>query len=259
MQGTEARRHEGTKGVALVTGGAKRVGRAIVLELARAGYEIALHFGASRGDAKKTADDVLALGRRCALIEGDLADPDTWPQVVNRAVAELGRLDVLVNNASMFDARSPQERGKTASTYDAVEWDDLFRVNATAPSGLCHFARPHLEAGGRGRIVNICDIAAERPWPGYLSYCASKAALVAITRGLAIAYAPKVTVNGVSPGIAIFPEQYPPDLQQKLISQVPLQRAGTPEDIARLVRYLVESGDYITGQIIAVDGGRSLV
>lgn len=244
--------------VALVTGGAKRVGRAIVLELARAGCDIALHYRTSRADAAKTADDVKALGRRCVLVKADLADAKRWPGIVVETVDSLGRLDVLVNSASMFDPRPRQQREQDGVKFDAAQWDQLFRVNATSAAGLSHFARPHLEAGGSGQIINICDISADRPWPGYVSYCASKAALVAITRGLALAYAPSITVNGVSPGIAVFPDEYPAALRKKLVAQVPLMRAGTPEDIAGLVRYFVESGDYVTGQIVAVDGGRSL-
>ncbi len=244
--------------VALVTGGARRVGRAIVLAFAQAGCDIGLHFRSSRDDAEHTASDVRKLGRRCVLVEADLLRETTWPQIVEQTVAALGRLDVLINNASMFDSRPPKERKNTSAGFETGEWDQMFRVNTTAAAGLCHFARPHLEAGGQGRIVNLCDIAAEEPWPSYLSYCCSKAALIALTRGLARAYAPRITVNGVSPGIAIFPDEYPPELRSKLISQVPLQRAGTPEEVASLVRYLVESGDYITGQIIAIDGGRSL-
>src|SRR4029078_11463754 len=139
-------------------------------------------------------------------------------------VAELGRLDALVNNASMFDPRPEQERKKEIVDFNVAEWDGLFRVNATEAGALCHYARPHLEAGGHGHIVNLCDVAAEEPWPSYLSYCCSKAALVALTRGLAKAYAPGVRVNGVSPGIAAFPDEYPTELRAKLISQVPLQR-----------------------------------
>ncbi len=244
--------------VALVTGGAKRVGRAIALELAEAGYDIGLHYRASREDAEKTGGEIQAMGRRCALIQADLADESTWPGIIERTVAALARLDALVNNASVFDPRPRQKRMADGGGFDAAEWGTMFRVNATAAAGLCHFARPHLEAGGCGRIVNLCDIAAEKPWPGYLSYCCSKAAMVALTRGLALAYAPRITVNGVSPGIAEFPDDYPPELRNKLVSQVPLQRAGTPEEVAGLVRYLVESGDYVTGQIIAIDGGRSL-
>lgn len=244
--------------VALVTGGARRVGRAIAIALAEAGYAIALHFRSSGVDAQSTADEVQKLGRRCALIEADLSNEATWPRIIDQTIAALGRLDVLVNNASLFDPRPRLDRHTTGAGFDVVDWDRMFRINATAAAGLSHYARPHLEAGGQGRIVNLCDISAENPWPGYLSYCCSKAALVALTRGLAKAYAPRITVNGVSPGIAEFPKEYPVEFRNKLIAQVPLKRAGTPDEVARLVRFLVESGDYITGQIIAIDGGRSL-
>ena len=110
-----------------------------------------------------------------------------------------------------------------------------------------------------GKVVNICDIAAERPWSDHLAYCASKAGLVAATKALARALAPDIQVNGVAPGIAIFPDSYSDDLRRRLVSRVPLARPGTPEEVAVLVRFLVESADYITGQIIPIDGGRSLV
>jgi len=201
---------------------------------------------------------VKKLGRRCELIQADLADESTWEGVVQQCTASFGRLDVLVNNASEFDPR-PSGQRNPRHEFKPAEWERLFRVNATAPAALCHFARPYLDASGRGRVVNLCDIASERPWPTYLSYCSSKAALVALTRGLARLYAPKITVNGVSPGIAEFPKEYPADLRKKLVEQVPLKRPGTPEEVAALVRYLVDEGSYVTGQIIAIDGGRSAV
>lgn len=245
--------------VALVTGGAKRVGREIVLELARAGCDIGLHYRSSHEDARRTAAEVQQLGRRCAVLRHDLADPASWARLIEETAAALGRLDVLVNNASMFDPAPPRERRVQNSEFDPQEWDQMLRVNCTAAAGLCHHARPHLNSGAQGRIINLCDVAAEKPWPGYLSYCCSKAALVALTRGLARAYAPKITVNGISPGIAVFPEEYPQQLREALVAQVPLERAGTPQEVARLVRYLVVEGGYITGQIITIDGGRSLL
>lgn len=245
-------------GVALVTGGARRVGRAIVLALAEAGYDIGLHYRSSGGDARETARQVKRFGRRCTLLQGDLADPARWEPLIEKVVQTLGRLDVLVNNASAFDPRPPAKRNSRGK-FRLAEWDELYRVNAIAPAALCHYARTYLKAGGPGRIINLCDIAAERPWPSYLSYCCSKAALVTLTRGLARLYAPKITVNGISPGIAEFPDAYTASLRKKLIEQVPLQRPGTPEDIAALTRFLATEGGYITGQVIAVDGGRSLV
>ena len=135
----------------------------------------------------------------------------------------------------------------------------MLRVNLTAPVALAYHAQKHLAARGRGRIVNLCDISAERPWSTHLAYCASKAGLVAATKALAKALAPRITVNGVAPGIAEFPDEYSERTRQDLIAQVPLRRAGTPEEVAQLVRFLVESGDYLTGEIIAIDGGRGIV
>jgi pteridine reductase len=131
-------------------------------------------------------------------------------------------------------------------------------VNVFAPALLIECAAEWLRRCGAGKVVNLCDISAERPWPGYSAYCASKAALVNLTRSVARKLAPEVQVNGVSPGIAEFPEDYSTQLRERLIAKVPLKRAGSPQDIAHAVRFLVEHGDYITGQIINVDGGRSI-
>jgi len=239
----------------LVTGGARRVGRAIALELAGAGCEVVVHCHKSRTDADAVAQRIRAMGRKAEVIEGDLSDPQEWPTLIDRTVAALGRLDVLVNNASLFLT----EAGDDLAAFDVERWDAMFRVNLTAPVGLCHHAAPHLAAHGDGCVVNLCDISVERPWPGHLSYAASKAGLTAMTRALARALAPKVRVNGVAPGIAIFPRSYSQELRDTLVDRVPLKREGTPEDVARAVRFLCESGVYVTGQIINIDGGRSVV
>ncbi len=241
--------------VALVTGGAKRVGRAIVLELARGGCDVVVHYRRSEADAASVASAVTAMGRRASTVKGDLSNPDDWPRIVQESVNRFGRLDILVNNASAFLTGSPD----TIEGFNLDEWDLMMRTNLTAPVALSHHAFPHLAAHRAGKIINLCDISADRPWANHLAYCASKAALVAVTRGLAKALAPAVQVNGVAPGIAEFPDSYSQELREQLIAKVPLRRAGTPEDIARAVRFLVESGDYITGQIIPVDGGRSVV
>ena len=240
--------------VALVTGGARRVGRAIVLELARAGCDVVVHLGRSQDDADSVVDEIRAMGRGAVSVSAPLEEPAAWKAIVDRAIGAFGRLDVLVNNASAFLTDAPD----TLEAFDPQLWERMLRVNLLAPMGLCHHAAPHLSANGNGRIVNLLDIAVERPWSTHLAYVASKAALASMTRALAKALAPRVCVNGVSPGIAIFPEAYDEELRRELVEKVPLKRAGTPEDIARTVRFLVESGDYITGQIVNVDGGRSL-
>lgn len=239
----------------LVTGGARRVGRAIVLELARAGCDVAVHYHRSEPEAVAVAEQVRALGRRAVTICGDLLDSGAWPRLIEETVAGLGGLRILVNNAAEFLTDGLD----TLDALDVDRWDRVFRLNVLAPTALCRCARPHLEAGADGRIVNLCDISARRPWPDHLAYCASKAALECVTRALAIELAPAVKVNGVAPGIAVFPDAYPKALRDRLVGRVPLGRAGSPGEIARLVRFLVESGDYMTGQVIALDGGRSLV
>jgi len=241
--------------VALVTGGAKRVGRAIALELARGGCDVAVHYRRSQADAEAVVALANGLGRRAIAVDGDLTDPAAWPRIVQRTVDGLGRLDILVNNASMF----LPDGADSLEQFDSVVWDETLRTNLTAPVGLCHHARRHLAANGMGKVVNVCDIAADRPWPDHLAYCASKAGLVAVTKALARALAPEVQVNGVAPGIAVFPDAYSNGLRRQLVGRVPLSRPGTPEEVALLVRFLVESADYITGQIVPIDGGRSLV
>ena len=234
----------------LVTGAARRVGRAIAWRLAQAGADLAIHYRNSKDEAAALNDRITAAGRRSCLIRGDLADRNGPQQIIAATADALGGLDVLVNNASVFSAMALDQ-------FDADAWDRTMQVNVTAVAALCHHARPLLEATGCGCIVNLCDIAADRPWPGYLAYCVSKAGLVCLTKALARELAPKVRVNGLSPGIAVFPEDYDVARREKLIAKVPLGRAGTPEDVAEAVQFLV-SNDYITGQIIRLDGGRSL-
>lgn len=240
--------------VALVTGGAKRVGREIVRELARAGCDVAIHYRHSAEEAEQLAAEVVESGRKAVTVCGDLNDSASWPAIIQSIVKQLGRLHILVNNASEFLTGEPD----TLDDFDDALWERMLRTNLIAPMALAHHARPHLEASGQGHIVNLCDIAADRPWPSHLAYCCSKAALAALTKGLARAMAPTVCVNGVAPGIAVFPDEYPADVRDRLTKQVPLQRPGSPQEVARLVRFLVESGDYITGQVVPIDGGRSI-
>ncbi len=237
--------------VVLITGGARRVGRAIALELARAGCDIAVHCLKSVSEADQVVAEVRSLGRRAAVVVGDLADSQAPGRIVERTVCELGGLDVLVNNASIFE-RTPVEEA------DAATWERMLRINTVAPALLAREAAPIMRVGGGGRIVNLLDILADRPIRRYGPYCASKAALANLTRTLAAELAPEITVNGISPGIAIFPEDYDEELRRRLTAKVPLGRTGSPEEVAALVRYLVTEGDYITGQIIAIDGGMSL-
>lgn len=231
------------------------MGRAIVRELARAGCNVAIHHREAGAQAKELAAEVQRMGVRAVTIPGDLNDAGTWPIIVAQTLAELGRLDVLVNNASMF----PLHKADTIDEFDPTLWETVLRVNLTATVGLTHHACEALRANGGGVIVNLCDAMADRAWPGHLAYCASKAGLATVTRGLARALAPDIRVFGVAPGVAVFPEEYSERLRDSLRRPIPLGREGTPEEVARLARVLLESGDYVTGEIVRIDGGRSLV
>lgn len=241
--------------VVLITGAARRVGRAVALELSGGGCDVAIHYRSSKDDAEALVETLRQFGRRAIAIQGDLTDSGQRSKIVEQTVETLGSLDILVNNASVFLTEQPD----TIDDFDANLWEEMLRINLIAPAGLVHDAKPHLQARGVGRIINLCDIAADRPYPEHLAYCCAKAGLVALTKALARALAPSIIVNGVSPGIAVFPESYDDQRRESLVARVPLRRAGTPEDIAKAVRFLAESGDYMTGQIINVDGGRSCV
>lgn len=243
-----------TSRTALVTGAARRVGRAIALELARAGLDVIVHYRTSHEEAEAVVEEIVKIDRRAWAIPGDLSLPESWPSVVGQSVAKAGRLDVLVNNASVF----PTDLPDTLESMDVVHWERLLRTNLLAPVGLTRAAAPHLSVRGRGVVVNLLDISTLRPWPSHLGYCVSKGALETATLAMARALAPAVRVNGVAPGIAEFPESYDAELRTRLTARVPLGRAGVAEDIARGVRFLVECGDYITGRVLRIDGGRSL-
>jgi pteridine reductase len=237
--------------VALITGAARRVGRAIALELARAGFDVAVHYRSSAGDAEQTSADIASIGRRCVIIQADLADPAAPDRLVQQTVQELGSLGVLVNNASLWESSRLDEMTRAT-------WQAHIDVNLTAPAMLAQTAWPHLRKRPPGHVINLCDVAAERPWADYVAYCASKGGLVTLTRALAKAMAPDVCVNGVSPGVVMLPEDCDERTRRAALARVPMKREGSPDDVAATVRFLVEHGGYITGQILNVDGGRSI-
>ncbi len=232
--------------VALVTGAARRVGRAIALRLAAAGYDIALHYGSSEADARATADDIRKLERRAELFRADLADPSQIERLFAEIAQKFGRLDVLVNNASIF-SRTPIDE------LTAEQWDRLQAVNARAPALCIRHALGLMSAGGA--IVNITDISAEKAWGGFPAYCASKAALLSLTKSAAKALAGRgIRVNSVAPGVAQWSEGEESDSREKVLAQIPMGRPGTPQDVAEAVLFLTQA-DYITGQNLRVDGG----
>ncbi|MGH7215486.1 MAG: SDR family oxidoreductase [Tepidisphaeraceae bacterium] len=243
--------NEGQKRVALVTGGSRRVGRAIVERLAGAGFLVLFASRPRPGDTDDAAANDVAEADGVFRIPADLIDPGPAAQRIHDDVARrAGRLDVLVNNASAYEPS-----GLHATSTEQMS--RLFAIHAQAPLLLCRAFEPMLRAS-RGHVVNMVDLLAERPWPEYLAYCASKAALANLTLGLARALAPEVTVNGIAPGVVEWPEDYPRAERERYLKRVPLGRAGSPQDVANLVHFLVTEGSYITGQIIRLDGGRSI-
>jgi pteridine reductase len=236
---------------ALVTGAAKRVGREIALELARSGFGVAITYLSSEDDARQTVAEIQSLGRTALMIRADLTHPETGASAVFDTFNQVfSRLDVLVNNASVWLPGTLAE-----TTLDAIR--KVNAIHLESPLLLCQKFEAMLRES-KGHVVNMCDLLAERPWPQYLAYCASKAALVNLTLGLARSLAPDVTVNGIAPGAVEWPEGYPEEEKRKYLQRVPLARPGTPQDVARLIRFLVTEGTYITGQIIRLDGGRSI-
>lgn len=238
----------------LVTGGAKRVGAAICRRLHAAGAQVAVHYRGSRQEAEALQEELNALRpQSAAIFQADLLDLGALPQLVNDVVKKFGRLDGLVNNASSF---YPTPMG----SMNEQQWNDLFGTNLRAPLFLAQAAAPELRRR-HGVIVNIADIHAERPMHGHLLYSVAKAGLVALTRALAQELAPQVRVNAISPGVIIWPENsawLDEEHRRKIVAHTLLKREGEPNDIARTVQFLLNDSPYITGQIIAVDGGRSI-
>ena len=237
--------------VVLVTGAARRIGAAIVTRLQQNGARVAIHYRGSAADADKLAasfneqrDD------SAATFQADLLDAADIAALISAVVAWGGRLDGLVNNASTF---YPTPIGEITEAH----WDDLVGSNFKVPLFLSQEAVPHLRET-KGSIVNIVDIHAQRPLRNHPVYGPAKAALGMLTRSLAKDLAPEIRVNGVAPGAILWPEDgMTSDVQQNILRQVPMKRAGSPEDIAGCVLYLMRDATYVTGQIIAVDGGRS--
>lgn len=238
--------------VALITGGAKRVGAEIARTLHAAGYDLAVHFRRSLDEvAELTGELEDQRSGSTIAIQGELAGPEGWPVMIEMTMDRYGRLDALVNNASAF---YPTPVG--SATIE--QWNELFASNAQAPFFLAQAAVPALRAT-RGAIVNLIDIYAERPLANHPIYCMAKAALAAMTRSLALDLGPDIRVNGVAPGAVMWPSDGKPyDDQQAMIARTPLQRAGSPQDVAGAVLWLLRDAPFVTGQIIRIDGGRTL-
>lgn len=234
----------------LVTGAARRVGRDIALELARAGRDVVVHCRGSLDEAHDTASAIRALGRRAAVLQADLADEAQVGTLVRRATAALGPLAAVVNNASLFEY-------DTVDTFAAATLDRHMHANLAAPIALARALHAALPDGVQGCVVNLLDQKLWNPNPDFLSYSCSKFALEGATRMLALALAPKVRVVGVAPGVTLPSGDMSAASFAEAHARTPLGRGSTPDDIARAVRFAIESRA-ITGTTLLVDGGEHL-
>lgn len=237
---------------ALITGGARRIGATIGRALHARGMNLALHYRSSVAEAEKLRDELnIQRPNSILLLQGDLLNTVHLPGFIERIIDRWGRLDLLVNNASSF---YPTPLDKATET----QWEDLMGSNLKAPFFLAQAAALYLREV-KGNIINIIDIHAQRPMNEFAIYCAAKAGLAMLTQSLALELGPAVRVNGIAPGAILWPQQGTSKVHQmQVLSRTVLGRQGNPDDIARTVLFLIEDGGYITGQIITVDGGRTL-
>ena len=237
--------------IVLVTGAARRVGRAIAEELAARGANLAIHYRSSEKEAEDFRDELRAAGHPAEIFQADLTVFTELDTLIDRVSKEMGGLDVLINSASIYERT-------TFNEVEEADWDRHLDTNLKAPFFLSKSAARIMRERGGGRIINIADAETQARWPGFLPYGISKAGLLAMTRGLAKLLAPDILVNAIGPGNVLLPEDYTEDQAGKCLELIPLKRFGDPKDIARLTRFLIEEGDYITGAFIPVDGGYSI-
>lgn len=236
--------------VALVTGGARRLGRQLTLALARAGADVVINYFRSAEEAEQTAADVTALGRRAIAVHADVALRPEVDALIRRAADTFGRLDIVVNNASTFESTP-------FLGIEEAEWDRVLAVNVKGPFLVAQAAAPLLQRDGGGVVINIADLSALQPWPSYAHHAVSKAGLVHLTRVMARALAPSIRANCIVPGTVLAPEGTTEEELRDQRARTALQRLGEPEDVSRALLFLVES-DYVTGTSVVVDGGRIL-
>jgi NAD(P)-dependent dehydrogenase (short-subunit alcohol dehydrogenase family) len=233
--------------VALVTGGGRRLGRALALALARRGMHLAIHYNSSADEARVTLDAARELGVTAELFPADLRDAEAARRLPAQVAERFERLDVLVNSAGIMTRATVEE-----TTPEL--WDGIMAVNLRALFFTVQGALPWLRAA-RGKVVNLADVGGLEPWPRYLAHCVSKAGVVMLTRTLARALAPEVTVNAIAPGAVLPPDDWDAAAREHLANTTPLKRLGTPGDVAGALLYLLEA-DYVTGDVLVVDGGR---
>jgi len=231
--------------VALVTGAAKRIGRGIALRLAREGARVAIHYHRSEAEARRTAEECGG----AELFRANLESLDEIARMFAEVEERMGRLDWLVNNAARFTRFDPM-------AITEKDWDFIHSVNLKATFFCCQHGARLMQKHGGGRIVNLSSLGGIRPWAEHAHYCASKAGVIMLTRALAKAWAPGITVNSVAPGVIPFEDI--DERGKRMIEVTPARRGGTPEDIADAVAYFLTGSSFVTGQVLAVDGGLSL-
>ena len=232
---------------ALVTGAARRVGRAIAIELASKGFDVGVHYRSSQQEAESTADACRKVGGRAWTVQGDLGNIDDVVQMATMMKKRSSRLDILVNNASLFH---PQPFENITNE----EWDRMLTVNLKAPFVLSRECMPALRAA-KGLVVHMCDIGGERPMPGYAHYSVSKSALIGLVKAMAVELGADVRTVGISPGHVVWPEDWDEAFRAAMLERIPQNRVGSVDDVAKLVGFLYANGGYINGDVIALDGG----
>jgi 3-oxoacyl-[acyl-carrier protein] reductase len=235
---------------ALVTGGARRIGRAIALELAAAGADVTLTYRNSKTEAEETLHLINELGRQAIALECDVRSEPSVRSAVANCINFHGHLDVLVNNAAVYESAS-------LDTLSLEQWDAVFETNARGPFLVAREALLYLRAS-QGRIINIGSLGGLRAWPGHAHYCASKAALHMLTAAMAKSFAPEVAVNCVAPGWIEFDEDKGQPATLRFAAKTPVQRNGAAKDVALAVAFFASTTNFITGQVLAVDGGLGL-
>lgn len=237
--------------IVLITGSSDRVGRIIALTLAAKGAKVAIHYYSNKETALGTQKEIENSGNKSMILRGDISQKKDWLDLSSKILDKWGRIDILVNNAAIFYPTPFFE-----ITDD--QWNHFMDTNLRGTFYGCQTIGELMYQQKLGKIINIADVSAQNVWPGYIPYCISKAGVIALTKGLSKVLAPYVTVNAVSPGTVLLAENYNQEEEDYLISRTPLKRIGKPEDIANTIAFLIEGSDFITGEIINVDGGRSL-
>ncbi len=236
--------------VALVTGAGRRLGQAMARALAGRGMALGIHHHASAKGAQALREEVTAAGGRAECFAADLTDAEAARALPLRVAETFGRLDVLVNSAAVMHQIGFAET--TSTQYDAI-----FALNLRSVFFCTQGAAPALRAA-QGKVVNLADLAGLQPWPGFAAHSVSKAGVVMLTKVLARSLAPEVTVNAIAPGAVLVPEEYDDEERERLARATPLGRLGSPGDVVSALLYLLEGGDFVTGEVLTVDGGRLL-